>query len=201
MLVVRCVPVRGVRLGVVGAIGVALAVVAAGCTQRVDCSQAVPDAVFTGVLRSERGNTVEFAVETVTPSYGRSPTGRGAPLVVVGAIVSVFYDAGTAQFLRVGERYSVSAIWIGGRFVSDVHTADRPCSGGTTYADGRNIDTALWKRARVRRFVLVAAIAIHAVATIGTAVSRWQSSRRRRRRRPNAHEQRALEGLERLRRR
>lgn len=193
-------PVRGTRTALAAVIAaVALALVAGACSQSVKCSMVPPDAVFTGVVHAKRGALVDFVVETVERHDTSNPSHQ-APRVSVGDTVRVRYEAGTAQFLHVGERYDVRAIWLDGHFNSDVHTADRPCSGATTRADGRPIDTSLWHRAAVRRVAYVGTALVAVIAIVAFAISRGRR-RRRQRIEPSAQEVAAAQGLDRLRRR
>jgi hypothetical protein len=82
--------------------------------------------------------------ERVHPNAAAVRAGLRIP--VAGKQVVVHYDAGNEHFLRVGSRYKVKVWWLGDsdsrrRFVSGIHVAKLPCSGGTVYADGSAIKT------------------------------------------------------------
>ena len=104
-------------------------------------------------------------------------TGR-PPRLAAGSFVTVRYYAGTAQFLHDRRRYTVNAYVNDGEYWSDVRTADRPCSGGTQYADGRLIDTSYWSRAQVRVATFVV-LGLFGIATVILVVSLRRRTRRR----------------------
>lgn len=74
-----------------------------------------------------------------------------------GHTVAVRYFADRARFLHVGTRYRVYLSWsASGYFESDVHVSGDACSGGTVYANGRQINTSGWVRSHLG--VLVVAL-------------------------------------------
>jgi hypothetical protein len=105
-------------------------------TPRVMCDYAQDSGTFVGRLVGRHGSSVTYRVEAVRPSEGAA----ALPQPVRGTLVVVHYEAHEEQFLHAGERYSVR-VWPINGFFSGVHTADRPCSGGTVHADGTAIDT------------------------------------------------------------
>ncbi len=112
--------------------------------RHVICDFALDSGTFEGRLVTRTGPGVTFMVERVHPNVAAVRTGSRVP--VAGRQVVVHYDAGNEQLLRVGRRYKVKVWWLGDaqsrlRFVSGVHVANRPCSGGTVYADGSAIET------------------------------------------------------------
>jgi hypothetical protein len=111
---------------------------------------------FDGTVVVKAADVVTFIVDRVpdppqataagpAPAPGQEPSDHGAsgtqPDLSPGSPVVVRYDSGTAKYLRIGKRYSVSLYGPGldGTYTSDVGS---PC-GGTVYADGRAIDTSL----------------------------------------------------------
>jgi len=159
----------------------------AACTGAIACSMVGPARQVVGLLLHHSDATATFRVESLgEPTQGY----RDVPQLQVGGLVTVTYWDGTAQFLRNGDRYSVGLFWIdGATFESTVHTADKPCSFGTTYADGRAIDTSLWARPSFRRGLIVVAAAVMVLSLFVLFVSR-----RRRRERGSAEVQRLVPG-------
>jgi hypothetical protein len=173
----------GIRLKVALVVGVLAATTPVGScsssTRRVICDYAQDSGTFVGRLVGRHGSSVAYRVEAVQPSEGAA----ALPQPVRGTLVVVHYEAHEEQFLHAGERYSVR-VWPINGFFSGVHTANRPCSGGTVHADGTAIDTALSHQSRARHILFSFAAAL---AVVGLFVAAW-ALRRRRRQRKNVEE-------------
>jgi hypothetical protein len=149
------------------------------CSSGVQCSQRAPDYAIVGTLITRKGSTATFVVESLQPpSTARSGHSAG-PVPVIGQRVDVRYYSGE-RFLRVGTRYRVAMSWNSGVFESAVHTADVPCSGGTTHANGTAIDTSWWKQ---HSWVLMSVYVFAALPLVVVAVGIATFSTRRRRKR------------------
>jgi hypothetical protein len=105
---------------------------------RAICDYALDAGTFIGPVVGIQGRAVTFRVESVQPN--KMAEARNLPHPEKGRVVSVRYEAHEERFLHVDERYRVKVWPIHGYF-SSVHTADRPCSGGTAHADGEPIET------------------------------------------------------------
>jgi hypothetical protein len=119
------------------------ALVAASCTSdrvesRAMCDYALDAGTFVGRVVGIDGPEVTFRVESVQPN--RIAESRKFPHPEKGRVVAVRYEAREERFLHVDERYKVK-VWPTHGYFSSVHTADRPCSGGTAHADGEPIAT------------------------------------------------------------
>ena len=172
---VRASPLRNGQGGMVRSRGinwpfVAIAVVAlvfamASCGQSgVKCSVIGDAYQFVGSVVSHHGNHAEFVIDSMLPTAGPRPI--DAPVLAVGERVKVHYDGSTAQFLHVATGYDVGVFWLDNEYWSDIHTADRPCSGRTVYADGSSINTSLWARSMVREAVYVIALIVVGVVAV-----------------------------------
>jgi hypothetical protein len=162
----------------IGTLGLSLMV--ASCGESMAKCSFVPTAYeFIGTVFERGGNHAEFVVDSLRP-ISRTPP-LGTPSLDVGQHVKVHFDGSTAQFLHVASRYEVSVWWQNHEFRSDIHTADRPCSGGTVHAGGSSINTSLWARSRVQEVVYV--VGPVGVALLGTPCVRSVQRRRRRARR------------------
>ena len=143
------------------------------------CSLAAPAGAVVGEVVRIDGGGADLIVEQRTPYEPTS--GRSQPeLPRVGARVHVAYE-GDEEFLRVGRRYSVTLRdvpklgWFSG-----VHTAEEVCGGGgTVYADGAAIDTALWSRDEVRRGAVFLAIGVGVVSVTVIGLRAYLSRRTR----------------------
>jgi hypothetical protein len=105
---------------------------------RAMCDYALDAGSFIGRVVGIHGREVTFRVESVQPN--RIAEAGKLPHPEKGRVVAVRYEAHEERFLHVDERYKVKVWPIHGYF-SSVHTADRPCSGGTAHADGEPIET------------------------------------------------------------
>jgi hypothetical protein len=133
-----------VLLGVLLAGSLVASCGSSGGKRRVICDYAQDSGTFVGRLLTLAGPVATFTVERMHPNAAAVSTGRKVP--VVGLPVTVHLDAGNEQYLRVGRDYKVKVWWLGDspsklRFVSSVHVAKQPCSGGIVYADGSAIAT------------------------------------------------------------
>jgi hypothetical protein len=145
---------------------------------------------FIGRLIAMNGRSVTYRVESFEPgSYFDAsidpPPTPGRPFVVR-------YGRYDTELLRVGRRYSV-VTWaeytptrsaFKGYF-ADVATAGRvECGGGTMYAGGSQIDTALANQPHV----IHAALVLGVVSAAGAALYAVYAARRRKRQRENVDE-------------
>jgi hypothetical protein len=179
----------GSRRAIGSSVGVAIAafglsLMVASCGEsKSKCSSAQTAYRFIGTVLERGGNHADFVVNSIRPISSTPPPGM--PLLTAGQHVKVHFDwdldGSTAQFLHVGSRYDATLWWQNDEFWSDIHTADRPCSGGTVHADGSSINTSLWARSRVREVVYV--FTPVAVALFATPCVRSVQRRRRRARR------------------
>lgn len=174
-------------LGVLGAGSLVVSCDSPDGQRRVICDYAQDSGTFEGRLVTLDGPGVTFMIERVHPNVAATRSGRHIP--PVGKPVVVHYDNGDEKFLHRGRRYKVQVWWIDEsqsrlRFVSGVRVADRPCSGGTIYANGSAIDTAILTRSSTRHtFVVVAA----GLISIG-ALAAGLALRKRRRQARNVRE-------------
>ena len=149
--------------------------------RNVSCSKSAPTNTIVGRLVARNGSTTTFTVESVLQSSGPRQAAPTAPVLEPGQTLTVKYYQDHARFLRVGTRYRVALFWLGGAFESDVHTASDPCSWGTTYADGRAIDTATWAGAHLREIVAVLFLVPLVLAGLAVFAARGTVRRLRRR--------------------
>jgi hypothetical protein len=169
-------------------VGLLIAPLSLTACGRGTCSSAAPADTIVGRLVARNGSTATFTVESVLPSSGPRQAAPTAPVLEPGQTLTVEYYQHHARFLRVGTRYQVALFWRDSSFESDVHTASDPCSWGTTYADGRAIDTATWASAHLREIVAVvvlvplvlAGLAIFAARRTVRRLRQPRSSRRAR---------------------
>lgn len=137
---------------------------------RTNCDYAQPAAAFVGQLVAMRGATARFVVESTMKT---EPTTE--PARRVGQPVDVRYTNNEQHFLKVGRHYAVIAWRANEGLISGVHHSDDPCSTGTRYADGKPINTSLWRQRVFRRWVaVVALLPVFALVLVG-----WFAWRRR----------------------
>ena len=164
---------------VVGVLAAATLVSSCDNTGRVICDYAQDSGTFAGRLVERHGSSLTYRVEALQPSEGAA----ALPQPVRGTLVVVHYENHEEQFLHVGQRYSVK-VWPIRHYYSGVHTANRPCSGGTLHADGTAIDTSLLHQPHTLRVFLNV---VTALAVVGVFVTAW-AMRKRRRQRKNVEE-------------
>jgi hypothetical protein len=160
---------------------IAAATVMSSCgAPRTICDYAPSVGTIVGPAVERDGSAVTFVVES-TNRGSAVPGVTLPPPPSVGSRVTVHYDKGEAQFLRIGTRYRVELWETSDGLASGVHTANRACSGGTLRADGAPIETSLWSRSGVRRWTAVSGLVFVGLLGIGAV----QLSRRQRRQRAN----------------
>jgi hypothetical protein len=157
----------------------------ASCSPRVMCDAGLDAGTFIGRVLEKHGSTVTFRVETVQREPSETSLDVRGP--VAGTAAVVHYEKNEEQFVHVGARYAVRVWPVEAGYFSGVHTANHTCSGGTVYADGTSIDTALVHQPHLRHVLLEY---LAGLAAAGLIVAGW-AVRKRRRQRKNVEELRA----------
>jgi hypothetical protein len=154
--------------------------VLAACGQQCVESRTAPvehDSSFVGRVTAKRDAAVDFAVESVQTTPGRTPD---AHLPEVGATVTVHYGGGQEKFLHDGGHYRVIVDSEAGQYQSSIHEA-QDCGNysGTTHVNGSTIDTAdfPWLHRAVLFFALAPVIGLAVLTGLV-----WNQRRRARRR-------------------